>query len=192
MKQTILHDCPALLKDFLFYMETIKGRSGKTVEAYYIDIRMFLRYIKIIRTDINLLKEFDEIKIADVTPDTICSVKLSDAYEFLNFTLETRKNNPNTRSRKVSSIKSFYSYITSKTALLKENPIKDLEVPRIRKTVPKYLSLEQSINLITHVDTKFSERDYCIITLFLNCGMRVSELCGINLSDISYSDKRLK
>lgn len=173
-------------------METIKGRSAKTVESYYIDLRLFLRYIKAIRTDKKLLENMQQISIADVSQEMICSVRLSDVYEFLNFTLDSRANNAKTRARKVSSLRSFYRYLTTKTDVLKDNPVKDLEVPAVKKSLPKYLDLEQSIELLTHVDTKFTERDFCILTLFLNCGMRVSELCGIRLQDINPTTKQLR
>lgn len=177
-------ECPQLLKDFLFYMLTIRGRSIKTVDSYFIDLRTFLRYIKSVKTDIDPTLSFSDISISDIGIDIIRDITLSDVYGFLNYAMNERDNKPKTRSRKVSCIRSFFKYLTVKAGVLTENPVKDLEMPTAKRALPKYLTLEESIDLMTHVDTKYSDRDYCIITLFLNCGMRLSELVGINLNDI--------
>lgn len=111
----------------------------------------------------------------------------------MRFLAEFKHNHGNdakARSRKVSSIRSFYKYLTVSSGKLSENPMLNLETPKLKKSLPKYLTLEQSIELLTHIETNFTERDFCIITLFLNCGMRVSELCSINIQDIK--DNRLK
>ncbi|MDL2232997.1 tyrosine recombinase XerC [Ruminococcaceae bacterium OttesenSCG-928-L11] len=178
------NDCPQLLKDFLFYLLTIRGRSQRTVHAYYIDLRTFLRYIKSIKTPIDPQLEFHEIPIDDIDVEMLASITLSDVYAYLNYVMTQRENNAKTRSRKVSSIRAFFRYLTVNTTTLKENPVKDLEVPNSKKSMPKYLTLEESLELISHIDTRDSARDYCIITLFLNCGMRLSELVGINTYDI--------
>ncbi len=177
-------DCPQLLQDFLFYMLTIRGRSAKTVDAYHIDLRTFFRYIKSIKTDVDPKLAFQEITINDIDIDLIRDITLSDVYSFLNYAMSERENAAKARSRKVSCIRSFFKYMTSKTGLLGENPVKDLEMPTAKRALPKYLTLEESIDLMSSVETKYSDRDYCIITLFLNCGMRLSELVGINITDI--------
>ncbi len=189
-------DCPAYLKEFLFYLLTIRGRSKRTVDAYYIDLRTFLRYIKCVKmnqTDPATVSSFEEITISDVPLEIIAQISLADVYEFLSFTMDKRDNNPNTRSRKVSSIRSFFKYLTVKTNKLETNPVENLEVPSIKKSVPRYLTLEQSLELLVHIDpsSKTYERDFCIVTLFLNCGMRLSELVGMNLSDIREDTVRL-
>jgi len=165
-------------------METIKGRSSRTVEAYYIDLRTFLRFIKRHKGLVDKKTVDTDIKIADITIDIIKQITLSDIYEFLNYALSDRENSAKTRSRKVSSLRSFYKYLTTKANLFEENPVLDLEIPSFKRSLPKYLSLEESLELLTHIDGKDQARDYCIITLFLNCGMRLSELVGINLADI--------
>ena len=177
-------DCPQWLQDFLFYMLTIRGRSARTVDAYYVDLRTFLRYIKKTKCELPADVVFSDIMIDDVTLDIMRQVTLSDVYGFLSFTLSERENGASARARKVSCIRSLFKYLTVKSGALEENPVKDLELPALKKTIPKYLTLEESLSLVTHVNTSFPERDYCIITLFLNCGMRLSELVGINLSDI--------
>jgi site-specific recombinase XerD len=118
--------------------------------------------------------------------ELIASITLSDVYQFLNYTATDRENSAKTRSRKVSSIRSLFHYLTIKTNLLKTNPVENLEVPAVKKSLPHYLTLEESLELLIHIDTanKYYERDYCMVTLFLNCGMRLSELVNINLNDI--------
>lgn len=177
-------DCPQYLQDFLFYMLTIRGRSPKTVDAYYVDLRTFLRYIKLTKGNLSTDIDFQAIEIQDVSIDVIKDITLSDVYSFLSYAMSERANNAKTRSRKISSIRALFKYLTVKAGLLSDNPVKDLELPTGKKSVPKYLTLEESLELISSVEGKYSQRDYCIITLFLNCGMRLSELVGINTQDI--------
>ena len=184
MVQLRYHDVPKELRDFLFYMLTIRGRSSRTVDAYYVDLRTFLRYIRFLKDSSVELLEFTNIPVDEMPFSMIASITLSDVYDFLNFTLSERSNNAKTRSRKVSSIRMFFKYMTTTAGLLPDNPVKDLEVPSVRKSLPKYLTLEESIELLSAVSTKYPERDYCIVTLLINCGMRLSELVGINLNDI--------
>lgn len=173
-----------VIKDYLLYMQTIKGKSPKTVDEYFSDIRTFFRFIKVSRGIVSASTPFEDIKVDDVDIELIKSVTLQDAYEFMNYLLRDRDNNASTRARKTSSLKSFFNYITVKKHLLDKDPIKELETPKRKKSLPKYLTLEQSIELLNAVDGKHKERDYCIITLFLNCGMRLSELVGLNVTDI--------
>lgn len=186
---------PPLLKDFLFtYMLTTKGRSKRTIDAYYIDLRLFLRHLKASRKGLPMTEpNLKNISIEDITDSMILSVTLSDAYNFLNFANTTNDNNAKTRSRKVSSLRSFYKYLSGKKGLLETNPLKDLDTPAQKKSLPKYLTLEESRRLIRAVDGKTpeKERDYCIITLFLNCGMRLSELVGIKKGSIHWEDNTL-
>ena len=182
--KTDFSDCPQIAQDFLFYMMTIKGRSVRTVEAYHIDLRLFFRYLKCAKILRRIPDTLDDVRCDDLSSDAILSVTLSDAYAYLHYLQQQRDNSAATRSRKVSALKSFYKYLNTKTMLLKENPLKDLEVPSLKKAMPKYLTLEQSVKLLTVIDGPQRARDYCIITLLLNCGMRLSELVGINLQDI--------
>ncbi len=191
MNPAILEDCPPILKDYLFYLETIKGRSPRTVESYYIDLRTFfrflLRYKKI--TDV---EDFEEIKIASFDKEILKTVTLSDVYEFLNYTLSTRENNANTRARKVSCIRSFFKYLTTKINFLEENPVLYLETPSLKKSMPRFLNLEESQELlISDEDYPDKIRDQCIITIFICCGIRLSELTGINLSDLKDDSIRI-
>ncbi len=191
MDKKLLTDCPPVLRDFLFYMETIRGRSSRTVGAYYIDLRTFLRYMKHSKALVGPDTPLDDIRIDDVSIELIRSITLSDVYEFLNYTLSERGNNARTRAKKVSCIRSFFKYLTSKANLLEENPVAALGTPSIKKSLPKYLDLEESLQLLTSLDPENKPRDYCMITLFINCGMRLSELTGLNLSDVKSDSLRV-
>ena len=191
MNTAVLKNCPKLLRDFLFYMETIRGRSVKTVEAYYTDLHTFFCFMKTYKgfCDSNLSTK--DMDISDIDLEFIKSITLSDVYEYLNYTMSERENNAKTRARKVSSLRSFYKYLTTKANVLEENPIQELEIPALKKSLPKYLSLEQSLELLSHVDSSSPKRDYCMITLFLNCGIRLSELVGLNLSSVYFAAKTM-
>ena len=184
MNPNQLAECPLVLKEFLGYMETIKGKSPKTVQEYFFDLRTFFRYMKIKKNLTAADTEFSEIPIDDITIDFLSMVSLTDVYEFMNFVTIERENKNAARARKSASLRAFFQYLTNKTHQLKENPVQELETPKQKKSLPKYLTLEQSIDLLNAVDGPFRERDYCILTLFLNCGLRLAELVGLNLNDI--------
>ena len=190
MNKSNLNSCPDYLREFLVYMETIKNRSPKTVDGYYVELRSFIRYLMLKNNLVPKDTEYSEIDISGAGFDLIKNATKLDAMEFLSEFKSEHNNHDKARSRKVSAIRSFYKYLTVSSGKLLENPMLNLETPKLKKTLPKYLTLEQALELLTHIETNFTERDFCIITLFLNCGMRLSELCGINLSDIH--DNRLK
>ena len=189
------NDVPDIIKNFLIYHETIKGHSKKTVDEYYLDLRTFFRYIKIKRGLVPRDTEFDKISIQDVDLNLVKSVTLTDVYDFLSFLSRDKVKNSRShdadyglnsasRARKIATLRSFFKYLTVKAKLLDENPVQDLDSPKIVKSLPKYLSLDESKELLNSVDGANKERDYCILTLFLNLGLRISELVGLNLNDI--------
>ena len=184
MNQNFLHEAPPLIKEFLGYQETIKGRSPKTVEEYYLDLRTFFRYIKVSRGLCDSSMEFQDIPIHDITNEIVTSVTLSEVFEYMNYLISQRGNHTAARQRKTTSLRMFYKFLTNQKHLLEKNPLEQLESPRQKKSLPKYLTLEQSLELLNSVDGPYKERDYCILTLFLNCGMRLSELVSLNVSDI--------
>ena len=186
---------PQILRDFLAYHETIKGHSKRTVDEYYLDLRNFFRYLKQIRDPALADKPLDEIDISDVDLEFVESVTLTDIYGYMTYLSRDRAQHPNSpvsdyglnassRARKIATIRSFYNYLTNKTHQLRENPVKDIDSPKLKKTLPKYLTLDESEQLLNAVDGKNQERDYCILTLFLNCGLRISELVGLNKTDV--------
>ena len=188
-------EAPQILRDFLSYHETIKAHSKRTVDEYFLDLRNFFRYLKQTRDSSLADKSLDEIDISDVDLDFAASVTLTDIYGYMTYLSRDRIQHQNSRNsgyglnaasraRKIATIRSFYNYLTNKMHLLRENPVKDIDSPKLKKTLPKYLTLDESIQLLDAVDGKNQERDYCILTLFLNCGLRISELVGLNLNDI--------
>ena len=195
-------DAPPILRDFLTYHETIQGHSRKTVDEYYLDLRNFFRFIKIEKGKAPRTAELDEVSIDDVDLALASSVTLTDVYSYMSYLSRDRAkhaNSPDTgygltaaaRARKIATIRSFYKYLTNKAKLIKENPMQDLDSPRLKKTLPRYLNLEESVNLLQSVDGANKERDYCILTLFLNCGLRISELVGLNLTDVRADQLRV-
>ena len=188
-----------VLRDFLVYHETIKGQSPKTIHEYYLDLRMFLRFMKLMRNDMPIDTRLDDIPIKDVDIAFIAGISTSDIFEFLSYLANDRVADPDrpytekgisptARARKLSALKSFYKYLTVRTKQLEENPVADFEYPKLRKSLPKYLTLEQSAALLSAVSGTNQKRDYAIIMLFLNCGIRRSELVGLNTTDV-YDDR---
>lgn len=185
MRKTINDfEMPQILRDFLSYMQTIKGKSANTVQVYFYDLRVFFRFLKLHKNLVNHDADFDNIDISDVDIELIKKVTLSDLYAFMAFVSNDRDNSSYARARKVSSLKSFFKYLTFKVKLIDTNPATELETPKIIKRLPRYLNVEESKQLLQSIDGQFSERDYAIITIFLNCGLRLSELVGINLNNI--------
>lgn len=178
---------PELVRKYLNYLLGVKSKSQLTVLEYASDLRMFLRFIVRFRNACDKSVPFDEINISLLTDELICGVSLDEAYAFLTYCRNERKNDNNSRARKVVSIKRFYRYLEV-NGYIQVNKIAFLESPQTKKALPKYLTLEQSIKLLNSVDGKFKERDYCILTIFLNCGLRLSELIGINISHIKDDD----
>ena len=175
-----------IIKDFLYYLQTVKGRSPTTVDEYFNDLRTFFRFIKVQKGLVPRSVDYHDIPVDDVDLPLIESVTLTDGYEFMNYLLRVRKNDKAARARKTTSIKSFYTYLHKKKQLIKDNPLEQLERPNAREKnpLPKYLTLEQSIELLNAVDGKFKERDYCMLTFFLNCGLRLAELVAMDYTDI--------
>lgn len=192
-------DCPQILRDFLIYHESIKGQSPLTIDEYYLDLRMFLRFIQLMRNDMPMNTPLEDIDIRRIDISFIGSITTSEVFDFLSYLAKDRAINPDSpapdygispssRARKLSAIKSFFKYLTVRTKQLTENPVAELEYPKLRKSLPKYLTLEQSARLLQAVSGQNQARDYAILMLFLNCGIRRSELVGLNLTDV-YEDR---
>ena len=195
-------DAPPILRDFLVYHETIQGHSRRTVDEYFLDLRNFFRFLKLDKGRVARNTPLDQISIDDVDLDLVGSVTLSDVYSYMNYLSRDRVVHPNSpdqrhglaasaRARKVAAIRSFYKYLTNKAKLISENPMQDLDSPHLKKSLPRYLDLEESVSLLDHVDGANQARDYCILTLFLNCGLRISELVGLNVTDVRGNQLRV-
>ena len=181
MVGTVYSDAPELVRKYLNYLTTVKDKSNLTVSQYYLDLKMFFRFLKHYRglTD----KPFDETDIADLDAAFITGVSYNDILEFITFTAVERDNKAAARARKCSAIRGFYKYLLH-NGIIAASPARDLETPKLKRSLPKYLTVDDSIDLLDAVDGPYKARDYCIITLFLNCGMRLSELVGINVNDV--------
>lgn len=188
----IFEEAPPIIREFLGYIGTIKGKSPKTVSEYYLDLRTFFRYIKMKRGLAPKDQNFEDIAISDVDLELVKTIDLTQVFEYMNFLSTERGNSASTRSRKVSSLRSFFRYLTDKAGKLSKNPVQELETPKLKKALPKYLTLEQSLELLSKVGGKTPERDYCILVLFLNCGMRLSELVGLDLNDVHLTNATMK
>ena len=189
------NDSPQILLDFLSYHETIKAHSKRTVDEYYLDMRNFFRYLKQTRDPALRGKNLDEIDILDVDLPFIRTITLTDIYGYLTYLsrdrivhqhseISNKGLNAASRARKLATIRSFFNYLCNKMHLLEENPCKDIDTPKQMKSLPRYLTLDESLSLLEAVDGQNRERDYCILTFFLNCGLRISELIGLNTGDI--------
>ena len=180
---------PYFLNDFLDYLDGVLNKSTNTIKEYNYDLVNFFRYLRC-KED----SENENIVIKDITLDELKKIKLSDLHTYLSYLRTVKKDEAATRARKASALRTFFNYMTVKANLLEINPAQNLENPKIGKRLPKYLTLEESKNLLKVVkneDAKFKERNYAIITLFLNCGLRLSELVGIDLNHIDFQNEKL-
>lgn len=175
---------PYLVKDFLVYMDVIKNKSALTISEYASDLSLFFKFLKLYKGLVPSSAEFDKIEINDIDEKFIKDISLTDAYAFLSYCKNERDNHEAARARKVSSIRAFFKYISMQKQILEENPMQVLDSPKLKKALPKYLTLEQSLKLLDSIDGKYKERDYCILVFFLNCGLRLSELVALNYNDI--------
>lgn len=184
MHKEEFHTLPQSVIEFLNYLSVVKSKSELTVLEYASDLRLFFRYMLVYRGLIDKETEFDKIEISFIDLDFIKTVKISDAYAFLSYCRNERGNDNAAISRKVSTLRAFFKYLCVKMKQIPENPMEELESPKLKKSLPKYLTLDESVQLLESIGGRDKERDYAIITLFLNCGLRLSELCSLNYTDI--------
>lgn len=175
---------PKIIKDFLIYLSAIKGKSPRTRKEYEYDLVLFFRFHKAVQNDLPI-EELHTVEIDDVNIDLIKEITLEDLYLFLEYCQEQRGNSPYARARKSASLKSFFKYLTGKRRMLDYNPAEELESPKIGKRTPVYMNMNETQQFLTGIKrNKHYYRNYCMMMFFLNLGIRVSELCGINLSSI--------
>ena len=185
---------PDYLNSFLDYSITILNKSPNSIKEYNYDLNNFLKFIKV-EFKLTDEKDYSKVDISDLDINVIKKITLEDIHKYISYMATELKSKPATRARKVSTIRVFFKYLSSKAKLIDVNPAQNLETPKLDKRLPKYLSLEESKKLLETTKLNSSdenkERDFAIITLFLNCGMRLSELVGINIKDINFSDAKL-
>lgn len=179
---------PKILKDYLSYLSSVKGVSSNTLVAYAYDLTLFFKFLKVHNNEVTLSQDviFENIPIDNISSDYLKNLELVDFYSYLSFLENMRENGTYAKARKVASLKSFFHYLCSKAKIIPTDPTLDLESPKIGKRSPIYLTLDESRDLLAVANNrdKNSPRDLCIITLFLNCGVRLSELCSINIANI--------
>jgi site-specific recombinase XerD len=181
-------EAPAFLREFIDHLSTIKGRSQNTVASYFHDIKCFLRFLKRKHGEAPVDSVFEEIVIDDFPIDLIKKVELYDILEFLHFLASERGNSAKARTRRGVALRQFFKYLTNNKQWFEVSPAQNLEMPKAKPPIPKSLTLEQAIELLSAVtydeNSWLAIRDYCIMTFFLNCGMRLSELIGLDLHDL--------
>ena len=193
-----INELPKIVRDYISYKLTIQGRAKKTMDEYALDLRTFIRWLTRTRAGLDVAdpEVMRTVDISLVSDDVILSVTPDEIYAFLFYTLDERHNSTAARARKLSALKSFYRYLTVNKHLVETDPTVNIEGPQQKKSLPKFLSLEESEALLdavrTDEESKTRARDFCILTLFLNCGMRLSELCGIDLPDIDRNMESLR
>ena len=193
-KIPMLSKMPPSVREFAQYKSVIENCSQKTVEEYTLDLRTFFRYILSQRHGITLdSEEFYDLDLSLIDIEFIKTIGTDEIYEFLMYTGQDRDNKSCAKARKLSALKSFFKYLTVKMHKLDTNPVINIESPRKKKTLPKHLNLDECKDLLNAIasdtENKNLKRDYCIITMFLNTGMRLSELVGI---DISHIDSKMR
>ena len=187
-------ECPYFLNDFFTYQRVVLLKSEKTIEAYKCDLRIFLRYLKVKKGDVPPDTPFNMIDISDIPLEYIKSLKKFDILQYLNYVASERDNTAKTRHRKLASLRMFFKCMHRDLNLIENDPTKDVDYPKMHDHLPKFLTLDESINLLNNMnaDDPFYLRDYCIVTLFINCGMRLSELVGLNLQDINLDERSMR
>jgi len=192
MPFSISEEMPDIVKQYAMYLRNIKGLSVKTVDEYCMDLRTFFRFYKQNKKISPDDFDIDKMKVNDFNLDLIKTITTYDIFEFMNHVADERNNLSSTRQRKSSSLKSFFKYLNVHEGLIEENPTENLTPPKSKKSLPHFLSLEQSVELLNAVDGADKERDYCMLVLFLNCGMRLSELVAINLTDVVHNNSTIR
>jgi len=188
-------EAPEIVKEFLAYHEDIKIHSPRTIDEYFLDLRTFFRYLKLLRGAVPKNTPLDEINIRDIDTEFVRRITKAEITDYSSFLRRDRVLHPsdkysdvgvndNTLHRKMSSLRSFFKYVSVKTGKLDHNPMESWDMPKRKQSLPKYLTLEEGVRLLEKVEGKHKARDYCILTIFLHCGLRISELCALNLTDI--------
>lgn len=189
-------EAPEIIRDFLSYHEVVRGHSQRTIDEYYLDLRTFLRFLKQRRGLAARDTPFEEIPIGDVDVAFLGALTKTEVYDYMSYLSRDRVKSatsreaeyglsPASRARKLATLRSLYKYLTVKSGKLEVNPLEGFDSPKLRRSLPKYLSFEDSVALLSNVGGRNPERDRCILTIFLNCGLRISELIGLNLTDVA-------
>ena len=191
-------ESPEYLNYYLKYIRYILLYSETTVNEIYADIRTFFRYLIVINNEkeyANLTKDnFKEIKIKEVSLEMLEAIKPYTINDYLYFLRYTLDNSAKTRNRKLSSLKNFFKYLADNN-LISFNPTQHAKYGNVEKRLPKYLTLNDSKTLLSKTITSNKRntiRDYAIECIFLNCCLRLSELVGLNFTDMKLDERTIK
>lgn len=182
-------DIPDDVIDYLHYLDFVKQRSPRTINGYYMDLRGFFRFMMAEWNLVNTNTPPEEIDLTAITTAQIAKIRKRDIFNFLE-NARTNDNGPKARARKLSALRGFFGYMCTQVNRLQQNPTENISLGAPKKTLPKYLTLDECISLLQNIQSDFYERDYCILTLFLNCGMRLAELVTIDLN--SFRDDTIR
>lgn len=185
LNKNYYHDVPKVVQEYLNYQSTIKNKSDNTINEYCLDLRLFLKFLYCDRHRLNAADPdvLESVEITGLDRSFFQTVTLQDAYAFLSYCRSDRQNLERARARKVSCIRAFFKYLKMQN-VIPDNPMVNLDSPKLKKSQPKYLTIEQAQKLLMSVDGPNKERDYCILTFFLNCGLRLSELVSMDYNKI--------
>lgn len=185
---------PMFLNDYLTYLDVIRGKAKRTVVEYYNDIAMFLRWLSCI-TRRRPVSEAAEVQLTDITEAELKQVNVSVLYDYIRYLRDTRGNTPRSVSRRMSAVRSLFRYLTKTKGILSVDPCQSLELPTVKKSLPRFLTLEESERMLKSAERMPEHemlRDYCIVTLFLNCGFRLAELVGMNVGDVDFYNRQIR
>ena len=185
---------PLFLNDYLTYLDVIRGKAARTVNEYYNDIAMFLRWLYCF-THKQPVSEAADVLLTAVGTEELQQVTVSVLYDYIRYLRDVRGNTPRSVSRRMSAVRSLFKYLTKTKGVLTVDPCQSLELPTVRKTLPRFLTLEESLRMLKSAEEEPSHevlRDYCIVTLFLNCGFRLAELVGMNVGDIDFYNRQVR
>ncbi|MBR4200958.1 MAG: tyrosine recombinase XerC [Oscillospiraceae bacterium] len=185
---------PLFLNDYLTYLDVIRGKAKRTVTEYCNDICLFLRWLRC-TDEKRPVSDAADINVAEVTFSEIEAVTVSRLYDYIRYLRDVRGNTPRSVSRRLSAVRSLFKYLTKTKGMLQSDPCQNLELPAVKKTLPRFMTLEESKRMLQSAEDSVSHdmlRDYCIITLFLNCGFRLSELVGMNVGDVDFFNRQIR
>ncbi|APR02296.1 recombinase XerC [Clostridium botulinum] len=189
-----MNELPERVKDFFKYLKGIKNKSQNTIDGYEVDLRMFFRWYKLDKDLVSEDIKFQNIDISDIIDNQIQSITLQDLYNFVYYLQNERKNSEKSRARKIATLKSFFNYLETKVKVIKENPTRELESPKLKQTQPIFLTVEECKRLLnaTKDGSLKEKRNYCMIAILLNCGLRISEILDLKMKDISEDQIRIE
>ena len=186
---------PLFLNDYLTYLDVIRGKAKRTVTEYYNDISLFLRWLHC-RNLGKPVSDAGETEIADLAFSEIEAVNVAVLYDYIRYLRDVRENTPRSVSRRMSAVRSLFRYLARTKGMLQSDPCQNLELPSVKKALPRFMTLEESLRMLhtaeEEKDSPEKLRDYCILTLFLNCGFRLAELVGMNTGDVDFFNRQIR